>query len=778
MKTHVLTILLCCVFVIVAHVSEAQGQVKVKIKEPKEQFQQLRHLQLAEQPYLAACVDTHFVLLWWSAIKGAEGYNLYRKAEGGAYTKINVKPITWPTDQNAATKKYDALMPAANFKLERNHILKLSSTAVGKSPGVDVGQLSTPPFTDTKAEVAFRYLGNIYHQIALIIGQAYADSSVKSGNIYYYKIKWLDDKGSETAFGGEVKVQAGVIKQLTKPTGLTAEAGDSKVLLLWNDPPQSDTIVGYHVYRATSSAGPFVRYDSIPVLAKQVINLKGDSLKPSRYGFFDIWVKNYTTYYYKVAPRNPCGRVGPMSDVVSAMPVDLTPPKMPQNIAVTSVNKDTMLLTWKWVSKDIRDSTEAAKGYRIFRYTDYQTAVSDTGTSTKYSIGFVKERRTGAQFWIMGDTLRAFRDGNVETEKVYWYRLSCEDTAGNIGHKTVALSGILPDFEPPDPIQNIQAAGFDNYILISWKPPDMTKKNKDLVGYLIYRGICGGENVLIYRGEKKYEYRPYPLHLLADITDKDTITYKDYSVPKGSPICYRYAIKAYDKSQNLSVMSDSVCERLRDKTPPDQPVITALQARNNAIKIECVAPPIQDIKGFMVERSEDGKTKWDSIYSDPVPKSVSCGEIPVSVDSVLAKKVNYFSFTDKGVTPDKVYWYRVRAFDYNNNRSKPSPPISTYTFEVKKLLKPVQFKASQRECEVTLSWGPDTSQYSRSLLGFVVFRSLDKSQGYRQISNLIKDTDFKDAAVAAGVTYWYKVQAFDSNGDRSPLSDSLSVTIK
>jgi hypothetical protein len=403
--------------------------------------------------------------------------------------------------------------------------------------------------------------------------------------------------------------------------------------------------------------------------------------------------------------------------------------------------------------------------------------VSDTGTSTKHYIGFVKERRTGAQFWIMGDTLRAFRDGNVETEKVYWYRLSCEDTAGNIGHKTVALSGILPDFEPTDSIQNIKAEGFDNYILISWKPPDITKKkNKDLAGYLIYRGICGGENVLLYR--EKYEYRSYPLHLLADITDKDTITYKDYSVPKGSPICYRYAIKTYDKSQNLSVMSDSVCERLRDKTPPDQPVITALQARNNAIKIECVAPPIQDIKGFMVERSEDGKTKWDSIYSDPVPKSVSCGEIPVSVDSVLAKKVNYFSFTDKGVTPDKVYWYRVRAFDYNNNRSKPSPPISTYTFEVKKLLKPVQFKASQRECEVTLSWGPDTSQYSRSFLGFVVFRSLDKSQGYRQISNLIKDTDFKDAAVALGVTYWYKVQAFDSNGDRSPLSDSMSVTIK
>ena len=727
---------------------------------------------LVEGIHLSAYVDTHFVLLKWTAMKNAKGYNLYRRPEGGTYKKINSKLITWPTDQKKATQMYDKLMPLAQYKLERAHIRKATQSEF------------YPQFTDKTKESVFHYLGNLYYQIALIVGQAYADSTVQSGKVYYYRIKYIDKNGVEKDFANEVKVTAGAVKKLTKPTGLKAEAGDSKILLVWNDPPPTDTLAGYHVYQSKSPIGPFKRINATPVLTTIAVSLKGDSLKPPQYGFLDTTVVNYTTYYYRIAPRNLLGRLGPMSTIVSAKPIDLTPPQLPQNLNITPLQTNMLLITWNWVNKDVRKRGEVVKRYQIFRYTDYNSAIADTAATSKYSIGFVTEPWSQPGVHLIGDTVRSFSDKNVIPEQVYWYRISCEDTAGNVSHKTAALSGILPDYEPPDSPEAITAEGFDDYIRISWKPPNMTKKkNQDLAGYMLYRGICGGYHEVIERDEGNiYVYHAYPLHLLTDITDKDSTTYKDYSIPKGSPICYRYALRAYDKAQNLSAMSDSVCERLRDKTPPDPPVITALKAREGAIKIECVAAPIQDMKGFIIERSESKDSGYKIVYSDSIPKSVACGDIPSSVDTVLAKKANQVSYVDKNVDPEKVYWYRVRAFDHNGNKSKPSPSISTYTFEIKSLPKPVNLKADlkkQRDgsCSVELSWETGISRYPKSFLGFVVFRSFAKNHGYRQISQPSKDMQFIDTAVAPGMTCWYKVQAFDSNGDRSPTSDSVSITI-
>ena len=724
-----------------------------------------------EEIRLSAYVDTHFVLLKWTAMKGAKGYNLYRKPEGGSYQKLNSTPLTWPTDQTKTMNLFNKLMPAAQFQLERDHIKKTT------------GAEFYPQFIDKNKELVFRRLGNIYYQIALIIGEAYADSSVQSGKVYYYKVKYIDENNVETDFANEVKVTAGKVKKIAKPTGLKAEAGDSQILLIWDDPPPSDTLAGYHVYKATSSTGPFSRRDSIPALVKVKVNLKGDSLKPPQYGFLDNDVKNYTTYFYRIAPRNPLGRVGPMSDMVKAKPQDLTPPHIPKNINITPLKTNALYLTWNWVNKDTRvpkPRPEAIGKYHIFRYTDYNTALADTAATSQYSIGSVSE----PSVIIIGDTVRSYIDKNVIPEAVYWYRISCKDTAGNVSRKSAALSGILPDYEPPDPPTNISAEGYGDYILVAWNPPSqMEKKNKDLAGYLLYRGICGGYHEVIKRDEGNlYVYHPYPLHLLADITDKDSTKYKDYSLPKGSPICYRYALKAYDKAQNLSAMSDSVCERLRDKTPPDPPVITALKARDKAIQIKCVAAPIQDMKGFIVERSLNRGGPYTIVHSDSIPKAATCGEIPSSVDSIIAKKVNLLSYLDKSVDPEKVYWYQVRAFDHDGNKSESSPPISTFTFEIKSFPKPANLKAvlkKQRDgtCSVDLSWTSGIVRTSKSFLGFVVFRSFTKDHGYRQISQPIKDTLFKDTIVAPGLTCWYKVQAFDSNGDRSPISDAVNITI-
>ncbi len=751
--------------------TKVSKQPQVKFDQSGKILQIPWNISEVEKFVLQTYVDTHFIFLSWMPVNKAKGYNLYRRVANQSYKKINKQLIVWPTDKTKTIATYQKILPHPKFKLERIHIQR-ATIPKGK-------EIYYPPFTDPKLEPVLRYLGKIYYQVALIIGQGFADNTVTAGTTYTYKITWVDQGNKEIEFGGEVSVTAGKIKKLSKPTGVKAEAGDSEILLLWNDPPAVDTLAGYHVYKSTSATGPFTRCDSVPILTRVPVDLRGDSLKPAPFGFLDPEVKNYTTYYYRIASRNPLGRVGPMSNIVSVMPRDLTPPELVKNMDITPLKTNQLLITWNWVSKDVKKRVEVVKQYHIFKYSDYQLALADTAATSQAAIGVVTE----PSIRLISDTVRSYTDTNVIPEQVYWYRISCEDTAGNIGHKSAALSGILPDYEPPDSAVMSAAEGFDNYIQVSWNPPDLTiKKNQDLTGYLLYRGICGGYNEIIKRDEGDvYIYHAYPLHLLADITDKDTTTYKDYSLPKGSPICYRYALKCYDKAQNLSVMSDSLCERLRDKTPPDPPVITALQARSKSLKIECIAPPVQDMKGFIIERSENKMGPYKIVYSDSIPPRAKCGDFPALVDSVLALKVNQLVYVDPNLVPDKIYWYRAKAFDYDGNKSASSPPVSSYTYEINKLSKPGPLKADlikQRDgnCFVKLSW-KKLNSIDENFMGYVVYRSLNKKNGYRQLNQPTPIPEYKDTSVMQSMTYWYKVQAFDKGGDRSPVSDAVSVKI-
>ncbi len=714
--------------------------------------------------------DVSFIVVTWSPVKGAKGYNVYRKQGSSGYQKINKQLITWPTDASKTDKLFDKLLPSSSCSWERDHI---RSAAMAEF---------YPQFIDTSRAKVFRFLGKSYYQVLLIIGEAYADSSITQGKSYTYRIKYLDSKKKEHDHGNVATVIAGQLPTVSKPTGLKASSGDSKILLLWNDPPSTELVAGYNVYRMASLKTGYERINKRPVYATIAVDLNGNELNPSRYGFLDTTAVNYTTYAYKVVPRGPLGKAGTESDMVTAMSKDLTLPAMPANLEILAEKSNALALTWNYVTRDVRGRKEAAKLYRIYRYNDYNTAVADTGKGTTHMLATVIEQTTlksppGKHYaFLAGDTTRTYTDNKVVPEKVYWYRISCVDTAGNIGHKTYAHSAILPDYEPPDPPTLIQAYGFEKYILITWAKPDMNNPiNQDLTGYMVYRGICGGDYV---KKNREWVYAPYPLHLLADITHKDTLSYKDTSVPDGSPICYRYALKAYDKAQNLSSMSDSVCERRQDKTPPDPPVITALQARNDAIKLTCVSAPIQDMKGFIVERRQESEKTFKVVYADSVPEKVACDDIPVSADSVIASKVNRLEFTDKNVAAEKVYWYQVRAFDYNGNQSKPSPRISTFTYEMMSMAKPMDLQAAYLRYRVELAWVPDANHYSKSLRGFVVFRSFGKDGVYRQISGFISQNEFIDKNVQLGMHYWYKVQAFDRNGDRSALSDAVGIVTK
>lgn len=734
----------------------------------------LIQLQWVEKPTLYYWNEANRVYLWWTPVKDAIGFNIYRKKEGGSYQKI-ASELKWPVDQNTACNQLQNLLPISSSSLEYQHMQNVLRATV---PGLFKNKewFTCPPLVDKSAKQAVYDLSRLYHELALIIGYGYFDENVTLGETYYYKVKYLDESNQEHDFAEEIDVEAGSVITLTKPEGLILTPGDGFIRLHWADPNAEETVIGYNIYRSESMTGTYKRINVEPALVKDTIGLSASSKE--MFGFIDTLTQNYTKYFYKIAARSPTGKESANSDVASAYSTDMTPPKIPGDFTVNHTNKDTVLIQWSFVDRDIKGNIDIVAGYSIYRYDTYDTAINDTIESKVHLIKYIEEHRSKPGIYFMYDVDRSFTDGGLTPERAYWYRISCIDTAGNTGRKSVALSVIVPDIESPDPPYGLSAESGLDYIKIDWFPPDTTKKkNKDLAGYLVYRGICGDSfKVKTYRDNFRFEY--YPLSLLKDITDIDSLSYIDRSIPKGSPICYRYSVKAYDKSQNLSRFSDSTCERLHDCIPPDKPVIISLEARNKLIKLEAVAPPIQDIGGFIVERLDSSKMIWSRIFPDSVqPQPVDCESIPVEIDSIKSKKVNYLSFTDTNVNANAVYWYRVKCYDLNGNISNASSSISTITYDITNYKTPVPLSAKFIDDAVLIKWNNNINETKSDFLGYVVFRSLESNSDFRQVSAPLKTPEFNDASIAFGVTYWYKIQVFRSNGDRSDISAPIKISI-
>src|SRR5205823_5551230 len=98
----------------------------------------------------------------------------------------------------------------------------------------------------------------------------------------------------------------------------------------------------------------------------------------------------------------------------------------------------------------------------------------------------------------------------------------------------------------------------------------------------------------------------------------------DNTVPANSPLCYSYVVKAQDQSQNKSgdwpmpqpadpAKDPSVCQRLRDTTPPPAAVITKLEASNSAVRVSWAAAPVQDIGAYYVYRSASVDGTYDFV---------------------------------------------------------------------------------------------------------------------------------------------------------------------
>lgn len=709
-----------------------------------------------------------YILLVWTAKEGIEGFNLYRREEGeNEYSRLNETPLSIMRN----CRRIEA-------------ILTDEEEGVFKSIGVNPCSVYTLKPTDPAYKVLQSFSFS-YWRIGILTGQAYVDSSVVNGTTYWYKIEGIDEKRAETVLDS-VQVTAGDVTPLPSPSNLTAEAGDNSVLLRWD---RMDDAFGFEVFRSTSSTATGKRVNE-PLMVSQCSTAAGtvncfldyqrwdDAGRPIKHLVGSDSIEgpsNGITYWYRVRALDLLKREGDFSAPVPATPHDTTPPRVPRDVRVEAL-KDTLEVRWLKVTHNVLGHLDTIQNYRVYRCDSSQdTAGTQVG---------VIPQPTGEE-----TTFVFFRDGDTAVlrpdygEKVFWYRVQAIDKYGNESRKSSPVAGHLKDITPPAPPKGLNAEGDTNFIKLNWE----RNTEPDLGGYMLYRGICNKYNICDsvcvdsvrvdsegIQGErekwecKKWKYLPCPLLLIAKIDNPDSTYYEDHTVPLGSPICYRYAVKAYDKTQNLSDTSETVCQRLREKVPPPPPILAGLKARNLGIKVEWIVAPVQDLFGFVVERSETDSGPWEQVSPELIfPEVFGCEDIPAT--NIWAQD-SIFSFLDTTVEAKKTYWYRVKAADYGGNIGEPSAPVETYTFDITPPPTPGILSVAQPpgECALTIEWSPP---YDTTYLGFVVFRSLKRDCCYRQISPIIQGNEFTDEKVIPGREYWYKIQYFGRNGNRSLVSD-------
>jgi hypothetical protein len=751
------------------------------------------------------------VVVTWPATSVSR-FNLYRTP--GPAAPLNATPIARMT--SCAQIQTVIPMGSDDWNL-------LSNGLAQNNTPFDPCSISTI-IPGSPADQRLQFLAGSSWRIALVAGQAYDDTAVTAGTSYTYQLRGVDALGNETgpAFPSAT-ITAGSPVVIAPPGSLTATAGDYRVLLLWGDQKQA---AGFLIYRANTPVGPFQQVNPSPLVTQVKNGVDGTLLPSPSNGFLDIqrWtasglpdthlVNGVTvsgpsdglTYYYRVASIDVLGQPGPMSATVSATPADKTPPATPSGLTVTALDPQSQIeVRWSVSTLDVEGHADSSgvTGYNVFRY-DAENAPLSSGTQ----IGaIVPQPGPGTQLATAIDTSGTLRP--QYGEKTYWYRVQAIDGSGNRSAYSAAVGAHLKDITPPDPPKRVAAEGFDTYIQVQWA----ANTEPDLDHYGIFRSYChyGKCNPCDPSDERQAainarEKGPTPctgeyvlvgsVSLTQAKTMGTPVLFRDTTIPQNSPVCYSYWIKAYDQAQNMSgtwpfpnANEQTVCQRLRDKTPPDPAIISGLFARDHDVRIEWIAAPVQDIRAYQVYRAdqETGPYKFvggmtveppptpPHVLTSPYqpPPLVKCDTIPlVTIDSM-----SMGSFLDRTTVAKKIYWYKVLGVDQSGNESPVAKavPMSTFTYTTTQPPAPLITSVTASTAapfELVVSWTPAFD--AATTRGFAVFRSDSQSGLYRQVGTILAASEYHDNVVVRNATYWYKVVRMDLTGQVSLPSTAVS----
>jgi YD repeat-containing protein len=135
-------------------------------------------------------------------------------------------------------------------------------------------------------------------------------------------------------------------------------------------------------------------------------------------------------------------------------------------------------------------------------------------------------------------------------------------------------------------------------------------------------------------------------------------------------------------------------------------------------------------------------------------------------------------YSDSSLSQNTTYRYRIRAYDVAGNFSGYSAIASSTTVaDVTVPTVPTSLSATAASgTQINLSWSASTDSGGSGLSGYKIERCQGSAcGGFAQIA-VNSDASYQDVALSAGVTYRYRVRAYDGAGNDSGYSNTATAT--
>jgi hypothetical protein len=190
-----------------------------------------------------------------------------------------------------------------------------------------------------------------------------------------------------------------------------------------------------------------------------------------------------------------------------------------------------------------------------------------------------------------------------------------------------------------------------------------------------------------------------------------------------------------------------------DTTAPAAPTDLAATAGNSTVALDWDDNIESDLAGYNVYRS----TTSGSGYA--------------KINGAIVSSSNY---SDNTVSGGVTYYYVVRAIDTSMNESGNSNEAYATPTDTIPPAAPTGISATAGNHNVSLDWSNNSEA---DINGYNVYRSTVSGGPYTlQNSSLLTSSNFNDANVTNGITYYYVVTAVDTSSNESTDSSQVSAT--
>ena len=417
------------------------------------------------------------------------------------------------------------------------------------------------------------------------------------------------------------------------------------------------------------------------------------------------------TRHYRVRARNANG-FGSWTSAVSATTSTGTAPGPPRALTATAVSSSAIELSW---SVPLSSGSSAIIGYRIER------------SST----------RTGGWREIeddTGDTRTTYEDTGLSPNTTYYYRVSAINSYAT-GIPSNVDDAITQRDVPDAPRQLTARARGTSVIELSWRAPSSSGTAR-VTGYQIQSSSTGTGR-----------WRD-----LEDDTGNTRTTYEDTGLNPNTTRYYRVAAISDAGTSDWSNVDDATTD---DLTVPGAP--TGLTVNPNSVRgstelrLSWTAPASNGgsaITGYRIERAATRSGPWR-----------------IHVSSTGSGTCTRCTYTDRGLSPNTTWFYRVRALNAQGQGAPSNVDNATTLAAPPGPPQNVRARGTGPD-SILLAWDAPAADGGARVTGYAIQRIGPNNNSWitHRTNTGTTATTFTDTGLQPATRYRYRVAAINSVG--------------